>query len=103
MKRVFAYLLTFYINFSCLPFSAAAVFDVLTIDNAHRYIGMNQTYTQGYMPIVSGGKASIVLPLISDIPLENNRINVALGLGDTSSAPFVYNSYNRDFSLRITR
>ncbi|MEA4932382.1 MAG: hypothetical protein VB071_02140, partial [Lawsonibacter sp.] len=99
MRRVFAYLLTFILIFSCLPLSAAAASDVLTIDNAHRYDGMNQTYAQGYLPIVSGEKASIVLPLISDIPLENNRINVALGLGDTSSAPFVYNSYNRDFSL----
>lgn len=99
MRRVFVYLLTFILIFFCLPFSAAAASDVLTIDNAHRYDGMNQTYAQGYLPIVSEGKASIVLPLLSDIPLENNRINVALGLGDTSSAPFVYNSYNRDFSL----
>ncbi|MFA9381945.1 MAG: hypothetical protein ACERKO_12900, partial [Acetanaerobacterium sp.] len=99
MRRVSAYLLTFILIFACLPFSVSAASDVLTIDNAHCYEGMTQTYGQGYMPIVSGGKASVVLPLISGIPLENDRINVALGLGDTSSAPFEYNSYNRDFSL----
>ncbi|MBO6061126.1 MAG: hypothetical protein J6P98_03310 [Clostridia bacterium] len=46
----------------------------LEIDPAHVYPGMEKSYSEGYLPTVSEGKVTIVLPLIGSV--RGGRIRV---------------------------
>ncbi len=70
----------------------------LEIDNAHIYDGMNKAYKDGYIPTVKDGKATVVLPLLSNGDIQNNTISVTPNLGDTASSPFVYGNYQKAIS-----
>ncbi len=63
------------------------------IDNIHIFDGMDRAYQNGYKPTVKDGKATVVLPLLSNGRILGNVIKVTPGLGDPSSSPFVYNNY----------
>ena len=65
----------------------------LEIDNMHIYDGMDKAYKDGYTPTVKDGKATVVLPLISNGDIKDNMISVTPGLGDTTASPFVYSNY----------
>lgn len=67
----------------------------LTIDNQNRYEGMNSSYSDGYVPRVENGQAWLVVPLLCEQELKDNRLRVSLNLGDSASAPFVGKNYER--------
>jgi hypothetical protein len=71
-----------------------------TIDNEHMYAGMSRAYRDGYTPAVSGGVATIVLPLLASGDVAGDSIIVTPNLGDTSSSPFVYRNYEKTVSLQ---
>jgi hypothetical protein len=71
---------------------------VLSIDTKNVYEGMNKSYGDGYLPKVSGGIATVVLPLLSEGTEEN--ITVTVNLGDPANAPFVYINYEKQFQLK---
>ena len=70
----------------------------LEIDNAHIFDGMDKAYKDGYSPVVKDGKATVVLPLLSNGDIQNNMISVTPNLGDTASSPFVYSNYQKTVS-----
>lgn len=71
----------------------------LTIDNENLYQNMEKSYAQGYIPSVSGGYATVVLPLVCSGELHGNRLRAAVILGDTASGPFVGKNYEKTVSL----
>ena len=71
----------------------------LSIDNQNTYDGMDKSYSEGYIPRVSGGYATVVIPLICDGELEGNRLCASVNLGDSMSMPFVCKNYEKTVSL----
>jgi hypothetical protein len=72
---------------------------VLSIDNANVYEGMDKAYKDGYTPIVNGGIATIIVPLIANAEIAGNVITVTPGLGETATSPFVYRNYQKNVGL----
>ncbi len=73
---------------------------VLSIDNVNVYDGMDRAYKDGYMPTVSGGVATIIIPLIvNQGATVDGAITVTPGLGETATSPFVYKNYQKAVSL----
>lgn len=66
---------------------------VLSILNTERFAGMDQTYNEGYMPLVQDGMVHVILPLASREPLTGEEITVRVMAAD--DAPFVLPTYDR--------
>mgnify|MGYP001318653927 CR=1 FL=1 len=83
------------------PFPAYASAEQLDIDNMNIYSGMTKSYAQGYTPVISGGKAIIILPLVylGTEGIEGDTITAKPDLGSTSNSPFVYSNYQLDVHL----
>ena len=77
---------------------ATAAAGPLTIDSGHRYEGMERSYAEGYLPAVAGGKAVVVLPLLSDS--VTGPLSVSVNLGDPALSPFVYRNYEKQFAKK---
>lgn len=73
------------------PAPAAA----LRIDSQNLYSGMAATYAQGYAPTVSGGKATIILPLQCSARLAGDSLVATPNLGSPSGSPFVFGNYQQ--------
>lgn len=71
----------------------------LYIDSTNVYGGMEKAYKDGYSPVVSGGKARIIVPLLSSSGIAGNTLIVSPNLGDPSTSPFVFNNYQKKVSL----
>jgi hypothetical protein len=70
----------------------------VSVDASHIYTGMKRSYADGYAPTASGGKALVVLPLLAQN--VSGPLTVTVGLGDPTSAPFVYRNYEKQFSKK---
>lgn len=66
-----------------------------SIDDSHRYVGMAESYQQGYLPAVENGQAILILPLIGSQPAAGKTITVTPELGSTEGSPFVYRNYQK--------
>ncbi len=73
---------------------------LLSIDNGNVYAGMAKSYSQGYVPGINTGTATVVFPLVPSGDIQNSRINVTVGLGDASSSPFVFGNYDQTIGLQ---
>lgn len=71
----------------------------LKIDNRNIYAGMKKSYAKGYVPGIKDGKAVIVLPLLCDRKLKENKISTAISLGEGEAIPFVQKNYQKDIGL----
>lgn len=80
------------------PTPSPTVITNFEIDNIHIFDGMDRAYQNGYKPTVKDGKATVVLPLLSNGRILGNVIKVTPGLGDPSSSPFVYSNYQTTVS-----
>lgn len=72
----------------------------LCIDNKNVYEGMQQAYANGYQPVCANGNVTLVLPLISDGKLQQDKITASVDLGATDSSPFVFRSYEKEFNCK---
>lgn len=72
----------------------------LTIDTENIYDGMDKAYEDGYVPRTENGFMYIVLPMLSNGNIYQNRIKVSLGLGSGASSPFVMANYEKTFELK---
>lgn len=72
---------------------------LLRIDNQNIYEGMTNAYKDGYQPVCSGGKVTIVLPLICEGKLYQDTLIASVDLGSTENSPFVYEKYEKSFKL----
>lgn len=70
----------------------------LTIDNVHVFDGMEKAYKNGYVPTVSEDTAIVVLPLMADSAIQDEKIEVQADLGEIKNSPFVYKNYRKTFS-----
>ena len=75
----------------------------LAIDSRNVYDGMDQAFSNGYTPRVRSGKAAVVLPLVADGAVRGNTVTAALGLGEPSSAPFVFKNYQKAVALAANK
>ncbi len=71
----------------------------LSIDNQNIYEGMDKSYSEGYVPRVSGGYATVVIPLNCDGELEGDKLCASVNLGDSMNMPFVCKNYEKTVSL----
>lgn len=71
----------------------------LRIDTENVYQGMDIAYEDGYMPRTENGCMYLVLPLLSNGSIYENKIKVSLGLGGGASSPFVIANYEKTFYL----
>lgn len=78
----------------------AAMPAYFTIDNNNMYNGMSKAYKDGYMPTIQNNKAIVILPLISNGEILQNKIKVTPNLGDTSISPFAFKNYQKSVSLQ---
>ncbi len=74
--------------------------EILTIDNANIYSGMDKPYNSGYLPTSANGVAHLILPLKPTTALKDNTVNVMLNLGDATSSPFVFGNYDKSVTLQ---
>ena len=72
----------------------------LVIDNENCYEGMDRTYSQGYVPKIEAGTVCLVVPLLCNTELQENRIRAALNLDNSQLSPFVSKNYEKTISLR---
>jgi hypothetical protein len=94
-------LLLLFLALSALPTPAAgstAAGAPLFIDSRHVYEGMEKNYAEGYVPSVAGGRALVVLPLLSDS--VSGPLAVSVNLGDQALSPFVYKNYQKQFAKK---
>ena len=71
----------------------------LSVDTEHVYEGMSKAFRDGYIPTVSNGKVTIVLPLLPEGIIRDDVIECSLNLGQTSDSPFVYANYRKEVRL----
>ena len=97
MKRHFAWLcLLILLAAACSHATAAAAGPLLAIDTIHVYEGMEKSYAEGYLPVVSKDQALVVLPLLA--PTAAGSLTVTVNLGDPAHTPFVYQNYEKQFA-----
>ena len=82
-----------------LPETVIKSAPVLLIDNAHMYEYMQQSYSQGYEPLVTGDYAVIVLPLCCEGEEKPKSLRVSVGLEPDS--PFVVKNYEQTVPLAM--
>lgn len=71
----------------------------LTIDNKNVYNGMKTSYSKGYTPTVNSKNAVIVLPLLSEGKLKDNKIRASVKLDESENFPFVCKNYEKSVKL----
>jgi hypothetical protein len=79
--------------------TAAATPVQMQIDDKNVYKGMDRAYKDGYVPQVTDGVVSLVMPLLISGDVQGNEITVTPNLGDTYSSPIQYRNYQKSFSL----
>jgi len=67
----------------------------LAVDDENIYEGMDKAYRNGYEPLVSDGKAVIVLPVYEVGEMGVTSIRAVPELGATENTPFVYKNYQK--------
>lgn len=71
----------------------------LLIDNTHVYAHMQQSYSQGYEPVIEGDDAVIVLPLICEA--EEKPDSVRISVTPQPDSPFIVRSYEQTVPLAL--
>ena len=84
---------------SAPPVPESTIPTALTIDTENIYDGMDKAYEDGYVPRTGNGFMYIVLPMLSNGNIYQNRIKVSLGLGSGASSPFVMANYEKTFEM----
>ena len=84
---------------SAPPVPESTIPTALTIDTENIYDGMDKAYEDGYVPRTENGFMYIVLPMLSNGNIYQNRIKVSLGLGSGASSPFVMANYEKTFEM----
>ncbi len=84
---------------SAVSVTALAAGGLIKIANDKPYGDMTKSYQDGYSPVQTGDSVSVVLPLtFAGSPTDLNLI-ITPNLGDTATAPFVFNNYQQTGTL----
>lgn len=82
-----------------LPETTPESAPVLLIDNAHIYEHMQQSYAQGYEPLIDGDTAVIVLPLCCEDDEKPESVRISAKLQPDS--PFIVRNYEQTVPLAV--
>lgn len=82
-----------------LPETDLKAAPVLLIDNAHIYENMQQSYAQGYEPLIDGDTAVIVLPLCCEHDEKPESVRISVKLQPDS--PFIVRNYEQTVPLAV--
>ncbi len=82
-----------------LPETTPKSAPVLLIDNAHIYEHMQQSYAQGYEPLIDGDTAVIVLPLCCEDDEKPESVRISAKLQPDS--PFIVRNYEQTVPLAV--
>ncbi len=84
---------------SAVSVTAFAAGGLLKIANDKPYGDMAKSYQDGYSPVQAGDSVSVILPLtFAGNPSDINLV-ITPNLGDTTTAPFVFNNYQQTGTL----
>lgn len=72
----------------------------LIVDSQNRYMDMEKSYSEGYVPKVEDGKAILVVPFQCEEELKNHLLRISLHLGDAQNMPFVCKNYKKNVALQ---
>lgn len=96
----------------CMPAAADSLTDApdppeitpavpaIQIQNTHIYEHMQQSYAQGYEPLIDGGFVVIVLPLYCESEEKPESLRVSV-VPEPSNSPFVIRNYEQTVPLAI--
>lgn len=91
------FMLLFILGAAAAPAVSAAALP-LAIDTERVYTGMESSYAEGYLPAVSGGQVTIVLPLLPETAA--GPLTASVHLGDPANSPFIHKNYERQFNRK---
>ena len=72
---------------------------LFSIDDKDVFTGMDKAYEDGYTPKISGGIATIVLPLVASGAIAGSELTATPNLGDANSSPFAVANYQKTVTL----
>lgn len=67
----------------------------ITIDSSRKYEGMDAPFAKGYEPSIKKNVMTLVVPFVSDINMEKNRITVGVDFESGQDGPFYYKNYRK--------
>ena len=67
----------------------------ISIDTAHVYEGMEQSFSKGYEPVIKKNTMQLVIPFRGAEELKGNKITVAVGFESGTECPFYYKNYQK--------
>ena len=98
LKRI-SIVLAVILVISAASITAFAAGGLLKIANDKPYGDMAKSYQDGYSPVQSGDSVNVILPLtFAGNPSDINLV-ITPNLGDTTTAPFVFNNYQQTGTL----
>lgn len=71
----------------------------LKIDTQNVYPAMERSYGEGYRPQVVDRTVKIVLPLVTNGAIKDNRVSAKVGIDFSAESPFVCKNYEKTVSL----
>ncbi len=72
----------------------------LIIDSMNRYNGMENTYSEGYIPTSTNGKVYIAVPVLCSGTVKDNTLRASINFTETENTPFVYKNYEKNVILQ---
>lgn len=72
----------------------------LGIDNRHVYAGMEQSFSQGYTPIVEDGELLLTVPYVASGKLKDDKLTVNLEFPDRQESPCELKNYQMDIGKK---
>lgn len=67
----------------------------LDIDSHHKYEGMEQSFSEGYQPVVKDKVLYLVIPFTASGELAGNRLTVSLIFSDSAAQTFLPRNYQK--------
>jgi len=67
----------------------------LDIDSHYKYEGMEQSFSEGYQPVVKDGILHLVIPFITKGNLEGDRLRVSLIFPEGAGSAFLLKNYQK--------
>ena len=72
----------------------------LGIDNRHVYPEMEQSFSEGYQPVIKDGILYLAIPFTASGKLKDDCLTVDLVFAEKDNAPFVFKNYQKDVIRR---
>lgn len=69
-----------------------------SIDTENKYDGMASTYKEGYIPTITDNKAVVVLPVVADGQIKDNRLTAKVDYEAQQDIPFKHKNYEKVFA-----